>query len=127
VVGTKSFSTEENSNNVAVPMLTYNFHDLEGEEQEIEIVTCPHCNGVFGVDSAYLDQVDDVIHCPMCCIETVIAEKDPEPPKEKREISDIWCKCQESYTAYYVPDGVNAEISNHHWRCNNCHKVVQIG
>lgn len=37
----------------------------------IEIATCPYCNGIFGVDVTYLDQVDDVVHCPMCCMEII--------------------------------------------------------
>ena len=32
----------------------------------IENVICPHCNGFFAVDWTYLDQVDDVVSCPMC-------------------------------------------------------------
>lgn len=48
------------------------------EEQEIEIVKCPHCEGWFGVDATYLDQCDDVIHCPMCCMEVEISQGDDE-------------------------------------------------
>jgi hypothetical protein len=36
------------------------------DEEEIEITRCPWCNGIFGVDSSYLDQNTDEIICPMC-------------------------------------------------------------
>lgn len=39
------------------------------KELVIEATSCPYCNGLFGVDWTYLDQVDNYIHCPMCCME----------------------------------------------------------
>jgi hypothetical protein len=42
---------------------------------EMEYTTCPFCGGYFAVDSSYLDQVSDVIHCPMCCMEVIIEEE----------------------------------------------------
>jgi len=71
----ETYSQEENPNNVVIREFVYSWENPEGQEQEIEIVTCPHCNGVFAVDSTYLDQVDDVVHCPMCCIEVIIVEE----------------------------------------------------
>ena len=35
----------------------------------LEIGTCPACGGLFGVDWTYIEQVTDIIHCPMCCTE----------------------------------------------------------
>lgn len=34
---------------------------------------CPFCGGVMGVDETYLEQVDEFIHCPMCCEEFEIS------------------------------------------------------
>lgn len=64
----RSFSAEENPNNHVV---TQEFIH-SGQDNEMECVTCPHCGGFFAVDSSYLDNVTDVVHCPMCCIETII-------------------------------------------------------
>ncbi len=40
----------------------------------LEYVTCPFCSGLFGIDQTYLEQVDDHVHCPMCCMEVVITD-----------------------------------------------------
>ena len=57
--------------------------------------------------------------------------------------NDLWCddNCYEDtweeQNAYYVPDnsgrivtdneGNKYEIEKHHWRCDKCNKIVQIG
>ena len=49
----------------------------------------------------------------------------------KRFIENLYCKCSKEkrnlYSSYYVPDNVDKDISKHHWRCNCCKKVTQIG
>jgi len=48
--------------------------------------------------------------------------------KEKAKEEKLWCKCKDSHHgAYYVPDGQNRQCHKHHWRCNQCKKIVQIG
>ena len=48
--------------------------------------------------------------------------------KEKEKEEKLWCKCKDSsHGAYYVPDGQNRQCHKHHWRCNHCKKIVQIG
>jgi hypothetical protein len=27
---------------------------------------CPECDGVFGIDSTYVDQISEAVNCPMC-------------------------------------------------------------
>jgi hypothetical protein len=41
----------------------------ESNDHAIDTGECPYCHGLFGVDITYLDQVDNVVHCPMCCME----------------------------------------------------------
>ncbi len=36
---------------------------------------CPYCKGLFAVDLTYIDQVDTVVHCPMCCMEVDFGEE----------------------------------------------------
>ena len=53
----------------------------------------------------------------------------------QEESDDDWCNCEaEGETAgfgtYYVDDEYNAagkRISKHHYRCNGCHGITQIG
>jgi hypothetical protein len=41
-------------------------HEIPDTEDVLVVTTCPVCKGVFGVDFAYLDQIDDLVSCPMC-------------------------------------------------------------
>ena len=48
----------------------------ENEDLAMEMCVCPFCKGLFAVDWTYLEQVTNVIHCPMCCMEVVFEEYD---------------------------------------------------
>jgi len=40
----------------------------------------------------------------------------------------LWCSGHKiNYGVYYVPDGKNKQCFKHHYRCNYCRKIVQIG
>lgn len=65
----KDFSVDETKNNIVVGTPIF-----VGTEFEMEKVECPYCASTFAVDAAYLDQVSEVVHCPMCCLEVEIAE-----------------------------------------------------
>ena len=47
---------------------------------ELEVIQCPYCKGVFAVDVTYIDQVDELIHCPMCCMEVIYPESASDTP-----------------------------------------------
>lgn len=58
----------------------------------------------------------------------------PETDEERAEMQEYhewWqeygCKCTHDTKSYYVADGVNEECQKHHWRCAECHKIVQVG
>jgi len=70
------------------------------EKMEID---CVVCNGV--------GEVSDVV------LEQILFEK------------NMWCECgsNDPSDVKYYDDGEHHEISKHHWRCNKCGKVVQIG
>lgn len=36
----------------------------------------------------------------------------------------IWCRCGGRTTSHYVPDAPGCK---HHWVCDDCNKVTQIG
>lgn len=61
---------------------------------------------------------------------------DFETDEEKREWDEyrqwckqVGCKCPEHLErdAHYVPDGVSDVCDKHHWVCNRCGGIVQIG
>lgn len=43
--------------------------------------------------------------------------------KDEMESLD-WCECKDSSGAYYVDD---TKEMKHHWCCEDCNKIVQIG
>lgn len=47
----------------------------------------------------------------------------------KKKSGDEWCECGKSETAgvSYFGDGQHPVIKKHHYRCNNCKGIVQIG
>lgn len=58
----------------------------------------------------------------------------PQTKQEQREMDDykawndkVSCKCESMTNSYYVADNVNEECSKHHYRCEECHKITQIG
>lgn len=39
-----------------------------------------------------------------------------------------WCKCKDSNSgSFYVPDNTDDRCDKHHWRCNTCKLITQIG
>ena len=58
----------------------------------------------------------------------------PETEEEKQEMEEDrrwWrehsCHCKRETPLYFVGDGVSDECYKHHWRCEVCNKIVQIG
>jgi hypothetical protein len=47
----------------------------------MEWASCPFCGGTFGVDADYINSVDDIIHCPICCMEVQFATGKAEGEK----------------------------------------------
>lgn len=42
--------------------------------EAVEIHRCPSCDGVFGIDASFLDQIGIVIFCPMCTTEIKVTD-----------------------------------------------------
>jgi Zn finger protein HypA/HybF involved in hydrogenase expression len=40
---------------------------------------------------------------------------------------DMWCRCEDSHGVTFYDDDEHPELSKHHYRCNKCKKIVQIG
>jgi len=96
----------------------------------------------------------DKFKCP-CCVDgkqTIsCSELGSKEPPEKIEIScywcegsgfvdsktlkainyekNMWCKCEkpDPHDTRYYKDNQHPVVSKHHWRCNKCNGVTQIG
>ena len=42
---------------------------------------------------------------------------------------DKWCDCedQNGFDTTFYDDDTHEEVKKHHWRCNKCNKITQIG
>jgi Zn-finger nucleic acid-binding protein len=49
---------------------------LQSSGEEVEIHRCPSCDGVFGIDASFLDQVGTEVSCLMCDVEINISDPD---------------------------------------------------
>ncbi len=95
---------------------------------------CPACNnGIITItgrsltDEGWKDNPPIDITCITCDGTSTISE---EYKKRLGEEQDSWHDsdvCQEE-DAHYVPDNTpGALVSKHHWVCNGCRKIVQVG
>lgn len=47
---------------------------------------------------------------------------------EKEREAKLWCKCDnDEYGSRYINDNVSKVCDKHHWVCNKCNKITQIG
>lgn len=98
-------------------------------------ITCPSCNGKktqtiiaqLYTKDGLIPQPPVEIKCMNCDGKGVV---DAEEQKRKEEANDaFWCKCedQDGRNTTYFDDGEGELCNKHHWACNNCGKVVQVG
>lgn len=64
----------------------------------------------------------------------IIEEVDEVPEQDALETEDwgeLWCRCNDGEpdfdNVYYVPDYKDPRCTKHHYRCEKCDKLVQIG
>lgn len=92
--------------------------------------TCPQCNGAKTVNISVHSSEEKPTYfpmsCPSCDGQGVISD---EQLAEIKAEQDMWCSCgNPSQNAYYVPDNTpHGKVRKHHYCCNDCHKIVQIG
>lgn len=41
--------------------------------------------------------------------------------------NNLWCECGEEHGSTFFKDGEHPDMRKHHYRCNDCKKVTQIG
>lgn len=61
----------------------------------------------------------------------IIEEVDKEfgiTEKDKKEMSKMWCECENDFGESYADNGkCNCGIHKHHYHCLRCGKIKQIG
>jgi len=93
--------------------------------------TCPQCkgSGEITIQSSTYGSDEPPKLLPMGCFSCDgTGQMSSEALISRREEMDMWCKCADTDgDAYYVDDFEHPELDKHHWRCNVCDGVVQIG
>lgn len=44
----------------------------------ITIITCPWCNGEIGIDTTFLEETEELPHCPYCLEEIAISDNEDD-------------------------------------------------
>lgn len=109
----------------------------------MKYITCPTCegNGKFPCRAQVLtekgwgydppmDKPPLMLDCHLCDGKGLISQ---ERHQAMLEQSKIWCNCEESSGVSYHEDdnsqiyGNGVTCSKHHYSCNDCGLIVQIG
>ncbi len=92
---------------------------------------CPTCKGTGRQTLTVRNLCDDddtveviEITCLVCRGDRTITS---HQYAEIQWSKDQWCKCGEPDGARYVPDNVSDICDKHHWLCNACDKITQVG
>jgi hypothetical protein len=48
---------------------------IDGEQIQFDLVACPHCEGIFSVESYYPDNISSVVYCPYCQLEVGVEDR----------------------------------------------------
>lgn len=48
---------------------------IDGKQVRFDLVTCPHCEGMFAVESFYPDNIYSIVHCPFCHLEVGVEDE----------------------------------------------------
>lgn len=116
-----------------------NKHFKENIKKDNSEIECPCCKGkktqtvkAFVVDGkgpvkgkfgyGYWEK-PVIMDCHVCGgVGSITKEKQKAIDEEKK----LWCKCGAKHGSAYVPDGCGV-IHKHHYICNDCQKITQIG
>jgi len=91
---------------------------------------CPNCKGTGKVEITVRNWGDPkptqvtILNCYDC---DGTGEVDQAELEAYNYEKNMWCKCKKSPGSHYVKDNVHARVTKHHWRCDDCNKVTQVG
>jgi len=90
---------------------------------------CPQCKGSKTLNVAISEKGKEdntlEVPCPTC-------EGSGQVTKEEadswNDAMNLWCSCgNPSKNTQYIPDNVSSVCNKHHWVCDDCGKIVQVG
>ena len=102
-------------------------------EIKIKMIKCPTCKGLekqtiiakMLTSKGWHNEPPVTVTCILCGGE---GEVDPIEMEAIKRIQDnFWCKCKDRDNVRYVNDYEDERCDKHHYRCNHCDKVVQVG
>lgn len=89
---------------------------------------CPNCNGVGKVDVHIVENGKEsrmTLDCHTCDGQKQVSEAVVQKIQEQWA---MWCDCTPpSEELDFYDDGVRTDCRKHHWRCQKCQKIVQVG
>lgn len=99
----------------------------------MSIITCPTCKGKktqtiiaqLFTDKGLIPQPPVDIDC-MNCEGTGVVDSVKQKQREEAEDA-FWCKCEDDHGVTFYDDGEGDACHKHHYCCNKCGKVVQVG
>ncbi len=100
-----------------------------------KIITCPTCEGKktwaciakLYTSNGFVDQPAVMMDCRTCGGKGELTEQAyADKMEEKRQSDEMWCRCgeEDKYGSTHHPD---SEGMKHHYTCNSCGKITQIG
>ncbi len=92
---------------------------------------CPTCKGT-GKQTCSITEIKDgkriessfEANCISCNGKPVSKLQGLYIQKQKEKEEKMWCRCEKETDSYYVPD---TSKMKHHWKCQCCKKITQIG
>jgi hypothetical protein len=93
---------------------------------------CPSCKGTkqmtvvaqLYTDKGMVPQKPVVMDCFNCKGKGYLTDAERI---QKEQEDQLWCKCKKDHGSTFVDDFQSDVCDKHHWTCNHCGKVTQVG
>lgn len=115
---------------VTVLYNTYKMNNKTFIERKRKMVNCPTCCG-SGIQTITVQTFGESVKDSF---ETACFDCDGDGQVTRQKIleihtqNNIWCRCKKSYSTVFMDDGeCDCGIHKHHYHCECCNKVTQIG
>lgn len=88
--------------------------------------SCPRCKGKKTINVTFCKEGKSLdMDCPTCDGSGGVTRKKAQ---EYQASVNAWCSCgNDSGETTYIPDNESSVCVKHHWICNDCGKIVQVG